>query len=331
MKKNGVLKLFFSQTFSKGKSLHALIKRVLLLLLLLTESNSVLSTNAFNYQGDFFMEKYSQGRLDYVLPKNFKQKGRDQSIYSVKVKEISLNNKSLLEDWTNRVEQFRLKHLASGNNIDTMSVGEILPGFYYAFYHEDDDLDVITVEAHKLIGDNVLCLKYTGMVGKEKNMLRQVSGPAEGYRPNINRGFNIGEGSLTSGPSINEMTFAVFEDDRGMFELSIRTDTVGSYLNKGPLDNIAYEIEGLRIEGIVLKVEQKGERVVAGFPGEEGLVTFENPKEKEANFKFTWFYTGETAKAYKPEIRIKLIGKLDDLEVAKKVWTNLMNSITMRK
>jgi len=172
-------------------------------------------------------------------------------------------------------------------------------------------------------------MKYTGKAGKEDVNLSLLSITAEGYRPDIANGFNIGAGSLVSPPSVNERATAGFEESESHMELDVELNTAGSRLSKGPLENIDEEIQGLGTEGIKLRVLHRRSRRAAGFSGEEALVTIKD--SKESRFRYTWFYAGETANSFKPDTRIQLGGSTEYLEEATAVWNLVIDSMKMRK
>ena len=122
---------------------------------------------------------------------------------------------------------------------------------------------------------------------------------------------------------------AGFKHDKNSLELNISTHVATANLNKHPLDDIDYEIKGLAQDGLTLKVLKNEPREVAGFAGNEGLITYEG-KNEPAQFRFTWFTPGVTADAFKPEILIKVHGPLDKMEEFKMIWEEILRSLKMR-
>ena len=275
--------------------------------------------------------KWSLGRLDFSLPEQFELKGRNQSIFHIEVATIPLEKVSAKEIWNQRIEQLRVQHVSNGFPLDTFTINEIAPDFSIVFYQENKSLHLlVTAEAYKEVGDNILTLKYSGQKGKEDVMREMISLTAADYRPDITNGFNVGAGSLISPPSINEHASATFEDRETRMKLTLYIHTSGPTPSKGPLDSIDDEIKGLGAEGIQLRVIQQVTRKAAGFSGEQGLVEIKSPAQNESGFRYTWFYAGETANGFKPEIRIQLNAKPENQESATMIWEKSLDSMKMR-
>jgi len=276
------------------------------------------------------MKNWSLGRLDISLPEQFKIIGRNQSIYQLQVDTIPLQGKSAQELWDERVNYVRNEHIANGYSLDTFKVTEISPGFSAVFYKGNQSMPfLVTVEAYKPVPGHIFKMKFTGEEGKEDVMLRGISLTADDYRSAIENGFNIGAGSLVSPPSVNESASATFEDNVNHMRLRVYLHTAGSRLSKGPMHNIDEEIKGLGAEGIKLRVLHRRSRKAAGFSGEDALVELKGPMLP--GLRYTWFYAGETANSFKPEIRIQMKSAIENQEEATAVWNLIIDSMKMRE
>lgn len=276
------------------------------------------------------MKNWSIGRLDFSLPEKFKLIGRKQSIYHVLVETFPLQGKSAQRIWEQHLEQVRSQHVSNGFSQDTFNITEISPGFSAVFYNDNPTMPIsVTVEAYKQVQNDIVKMEFTGKQGKEDVMLRVLSIIADGYRPAITNGFNVGAGSLISPPSVNERAAAGFEESETHMELDVELNTAGSRLSEGPLENIDDEMKGLGAERIKLKIIHRRSRKAAGFYGEEALVQIKD--SEESRFRYTWFYAGETANSFKPDTRIQLSGSAKYQEEATAVWDLIINSMRMRK
>lgn len=271
------------------------------------------------------MKQMSLGRFNFSLPKEFELVGRHQSIYHVAVETLPLQDKSPDDIWHKRIKKIKAKKVSSKMLWET----EVHPGFPAVFYQEDPSVPCVTLEAQKTLEDHLLILKYEGKKGMEKDILRLISITAGGYKKGTSKGFNIGVGSLTSKPSLNEHARIRFKNKALQTEVSIDTQTVGRVLNEHPLDDVSNEIKGLALEGIKLKVLKDKKRTVADFPGFEGLVILDAPDE-EPIFRYTWFFQGEPKNSFKPEILITVNGPAKHLESVNEIWENLLKSLHPR-
>jgi hypothetical protein len=276
------------------------------------------------------LKQWSLGRFNFSLPEQLYLAGRNQSIYEVEVSTVPLENQSADSIWKNHLEKIKSENSSTRYPEGIIWTKEVNPGFYAVSYQKDTSVHAVTVKGQAVFGDHLLLLKYSGKLGMEDEILRLISITAGGYRVNDAEGFNVGYGSITSEPGINEHAFASFKNDQGKTEVTINTQTPGKYLSDHPLENISHEIKGIEMEGGKLKVLRDDRRTVADFRGYEGLVIVESPDE-DPIFRYTWFFQGETGNAFKPEILIKMIGPSDQLEIVKETWENLLKSLTIRK
>ena len=272
------------------------------------------------------MKQMSLGRFNFSLPKEFDLVGRHQSIYHVAVETVPLQDKSPDDLWHKRIEKIKAKKVFSKMLWET----EVHPGFPAVFYQEDPSVPRVTLEAQKTLENHLLILKYEGKKGMEKDILRLISITAGGYKKGTSKGFNIGVGSLTSKPSLNEHARIRFKNKALQTEVSIDTQTVGRVSTHHPLDDVSNDIKDLALQGIKLKVLKDKKRTVADFPGFEGLVIFDVPDE-EPFFIYTWFFHGEAGgNSFKPKILIKVTGPAKHLEPVTGILENLLNSLHVR-
>ena len=321
-------KIFFHRFFS-SPLLAGYFCKIFLLLAIIVSIGSCTdfkdTDKSVDYLEGLSMKLISLGRFNFSLPEEFDLLGRHQSIYHVEVVTIALQDKSPDDLWYKRLEKIKAKNVSS----KMLWEREVHPGFPAVFYQVDPSVPSVTLEAQKTLEDHLLILKYEGKKGMEKDILRLISITAGGYKKGIAKGFNIGAGSITSKPSLNEHAFIKFKNKALQTEVSINTQTVGRVLNKHPLDDVSNEVKGLALEGIKLKVLKDKKRTVADFPGFEGRVILDSPDE-EPIFRYTWFFQGETGNSFKPEILIKVIGPAKHIEEVNEIWENLLKSLGLR-
>jgi hypothetical protein len=271
------------------------------------------------------MKPLSLGRFNFNLPDEFDLVGRNQSIYHVEIMTIPLKDKSPADLWYKRIEKIKSEIISS----KMLWEKEIHPDFPAVFYQTDPTVPSVNMEAQKTLKDHILILKYQGKKNMETDMMRLISIIAGGYQQGITKGFNIGAGSITSKPSVNEHAFIKFKHQALQTEVSINTQTAGRVLNVHPLDDVSNEIKGLALEGIKLKVLIDEKKTVAGLPGFEGHVILDSPEE-EPIFRNTWFFQGEQKNSFKPEILIKMTGPEKHIEAVNEIWIKLLKSIRLR-
>ena len=305
------------------------------LIILIVASTGAIRNCTSTDKGEIMEEKTMNqmgfGRFNIVIPEQFQLAGRNQSIYEVDVRTIPIGDRSPDKMWKDRLDTISAEIAASGKTSGKMIwKGEISPGFPAVSYQKKLSVPAATVEAQKRVADYVLLLKYSGELGMEKEMLELLDGTAVGYKPGIPYGFNVGEGSITTELGLYEHAFVSLTDSLLDAEITVNTQTVGNYLNDHPLEDISHDIALFASEGATLKVLINKRRNVAGFDGYEGLVGLDSPDE-ESIFTYTWFFPGETANSFKPEILIKMTGPRRYLDQVKETWENLLKSFSIRK
>ena len=282
-----------------------------------------------NKSGGVKMTDWSLGRIDFSIPSQFELRGRSQSIYHVDVTTNLLNGKTSADVWNEKLKKIKAIHVNATKNNEQITIEEIEPGFPVVAYRENASSQLfITVEGQKTVGNSLLSLKYQGRAGKEKDIMNLLSITAEGYQVGVSHGFNVGAGSVTSKPSVNEYARALFKQVNSV-ELSVTVKTAGKQLEQQPLEDIDHEIKGLARDDMTLKVLKNEEREVAGFLGYEGHITIEG-KDESPQFRFTWFTPGVTADSFRPEILIKVHGPVEKIEEFKPIWEKLLKSLRMR-
>jgi len=288
------------------------------------------NTQQVKNSGDNKMKSWSLGRIDFSIPQQYVLSGRTQNIYYVDVSEIPLEGRKPEDVWISKVKEIKAKHIKAGYKEETTQIKEMEPSFNVIFYQDNPTSpELVKFEAQKTVGDNLLEMSFEGQAGKESDMLRGLSIIANAYHEGVSYGFNVGTGSITSTPGLNEYARAGFKDQEYGTKINVSTRVATKNLNDHPLDDVKYEIKGLAQDGIKLKVLKNVERVVAGFKGYEGHISLESQNE-EPEFRFTWFTPGVTADSFKPEILIKVHGPLKDIEAFKVIWEELLKSLKIR-
>lgn len=305
---------------------------VLILALLLTACFDADKTiRNSNLPGATPMNQYSLARLDYSLPSEFELIGRQQSLSRVQAATFPINDKTLEQIWREHVDQIRKDQISKELPTDTITTGEISSGFPIVFYFANSAVPHrVTAEAYRLVGKDILRLKFTGTKGKEDNIKHLFTIISNDYRSEIPNGFNLGAGSIIGEASVNEGSTVSLKNVETQCHLTIYTQTAGSNLNTGPTDNIEEEIEGLSEEGIKLEMLQQQEKAVAGLGGEEAIISIEDPDSNTTMLRYTWFYAGETTNAFKPEILVKMSCPRSEQKQAEEIWSELIDSLKVR-
>ena len=279
--------------------------------------------------GDVKMKQWSLGRVNFNLPKYFKIINRNHSIYHVEVNTIPINESTADIIWENRLKKIKTINSLAVEGDKSINFIESDTDFPIVIYRENPSMpNLITMETQKNLHKHILTLKFQGKSGKEENIKKLFSITSGGYSAESPYGFNIGLGSLNSKPSRNEFASANFKNDKNL-DVKISIKTAGTYLTKHPLDDIEFEIKGLANEGVSLKVIKDEVRTVAGFKGNEGIISLDDGKEN-SQFRYTWFTPGETADSFRPEILIKVHGPLEDIDSFKTIWEDILSSFEIR-
>lgn len=304
---------------------------ILLIIASIANFKNFCRTNKEDYHmGKLEYNQLSLGRFDFSLPEQFELIGRNQSIYFVEVMTQPIKDISSDSLWHLRLDKIRSENTPREQPLVTVLNEEMINGLQTVSYQKDPSRQVVTVEAQKAFKDHILILTYEGKKGREKDILRLISITVEGYQIGVHRGFNVGFGSITSIPGLHEHAFANFNDKIKQTELTIENQTVGNVFNEHPLDDISDDIKNFALNGIKIKVLKDNRRSVADLPGFEGLITFDGTDE-EPIYRYTWFFQGETANSFKPEILIKMTGPTEHLDIANEIWENLLKSFSPRK
>ncbi len=281
--------------------------------------------------GEKKMKNWSLGRIDFNLSQQYMLSGRIQNIYYVDVTTTSLAGMNAEDVFRNKIKYIKEQHIKAGNKEKSIQIKEIEPGFNAIFYQENSSSpELVKLEAQKIVNNDLLEMSFEGKAGKENEMLRGISIIAKSYHAGISHGFNVGAGSITSTPGLNEYARASFKEHENKIVLNISSQVATPHLNHHPLQDIEDEIKGLTNDGIILKVIKNEERTVAGFNGYEGLISFNDGKE-EPQFRFTWFTPGITADSFSPEILIKARGPLKNIDSFKTIWEELLKSLKIRR
>jgi len=282
-------------------------------------------------QRELTMEYKSIGRLDFNLAEVFAFKGRYQSIYYVDAETIPLAGQAAEDLWKQHINKLQDKLSSEGISLNSLKAFEINPGFNVVFYNTDPESpNSVNIESYKAESDHVLYLKFAGVVSKKENMLRLITLTAGDYHAAIPNGFNVGAGSLIGPPGVNETASISFYDAGRQFSVDIETQTPGPALEENPMSDVQGKIDKLKKDGVEMKSLVQGMRNVAGFSGHESLTSIKKSGQEHASFTYIWFFPGETAKAFRPQIYIKFSGSTSRQQEADIVWSELLNSIRLR-
>lgn len=278
-------------------------------------------------QGDNKMTTWHLGRIGFELPEQFQLTARGQQIYHVNITVISAGSQSAEQHWLSTLSE--IQH--SGEQAHLIKEGILMPGVPSLFYHEKSTLPIeISMVAQKMIGDAVITATFQGKQGYEEDIARLVSYVLDSYQTGYETGFSIGPGVITTKPSRSEHATATFDDPVTDIELSIETQTAGVRLAEEPLADIEEEIAAFSSEDFEMKVLKHKNRIVGGFQGVEGIISF-GDTNKEATLRYTWFTPGTTADSFAPEISIKAVALEKESKVFEQHWTALLDSLVLRR
>lgn len=282
------------------------------------------------------MDQYSCGRFDFNVPKQFKVVGRSHKIYGVDIETVPLDGKEFLDIWNKRIEEVRSLHLKRNYPIESFESREIDSSTHIVFYKKNTILPHnVTTELFKQIDESNF-LKMTlnsAKENKKKKVLRLFSIIDSSYCNGSDKGFNIGVGSLVSSTSVNESAYIGFQDIKNNLDIYIRVHTVGKYLEKARFDNMPWwtTILGIKYEGVKIKVNGRRRKKALGFSGRKGRITMTESATNKKDFSHSWFYPGETANPFKPEISIELHGTTNNEKLASQVLSQILNSLKIRQ
>ena len=281
--------------------------------------------------GDIKMINWSLGRIDFNLPKQYKLLGRSQNIYYVDVSTTPIEKYNFDDIFNKKLNLIKEQYIKMGNEKDSLQIKDVDEKFRAIFYHDDPtNPNVIKLSALMSLEENILAMNFEGQKGKEDDMIRGISIIANSFHKDIPYGFNVGSGSITSTPGLNEYTHSSFNDPTTGITINISTQVATSNLNNHPLYNIKDEIKGLAEDGVILTVIHNQENTVADLNGHEGHISLDDGKN-DTQFRYTWFTQGETANSFKPEILIKAQGPLKNMNSFKTTWNTILKSLKIRE
>jgi hypothetical protein len=169
-------------------------------------------------------------------------------------------------------------------------------------------------------------VKELGQERAEAIVERLVLNVIEAYAPNVERGFCVGYGAITSEPSQNEQALISFAH-RVLPDLHIRfmTRTI-SAPDTSTYSDLHEEsrIAGMTGSEMTVLVEQN--RMVAGLQGKEIRISMV-PGNEPGFVRFTWHYAGVPGRGDQPAIDIMGTASSEHKIVLEAVWESMLESL----
>ena len=285
----------------------------------------------------------SVGRLNFVMPHSFVEIGRSQRIYGTHVITTPLTDTQSAERlWAERIEDARQQHRASGASSSSfrqttselgrrneLGGGTSAPVVF--FRYNADKPDIVRSEAAFATEEEFVNLRYPVLsAGKEENLLRLFNLIFRDYQANSAGGFSIGMGSLHGKPSVKESVRVALRDQDGECNITISTHTAPSTLSESRLGDLP-STGALNWDGTSLRLLEREDSVVMALRGETGVISIQDQTNQEASVEYSWFYAGEEANPFRPEIAIKMICDGRQTNARDRSWNAFLRSFEMRQ
>jgi len=298
----------------------------------ITSNNDTLSTSMVS----------SVGRLNFVMPQSFVEIGRSQTIYGTQVFTTPLTGAQSAEQlWAERIEDVRQQHRASGASSSSfrqttselerrneLGGGTTAPVVF--FQYNADKPDRIRSEAAFATEEEFVNLRYPILLaGKEDNLLRLFYLIFRDYQANSAGGFSIGAGSLHGKPSVKERVRVALRDQDGECKIGISTHIASSTLSESRLSDFP-ATGAINWDGTSLRLLEREDRVVMALRGETGVISIRDQTNQEASVEYSWFYAGEEANPFRPEITIKMICDGRQTNARNRTWNTFLRLFEMR-
>jgi Tle cognate immunity protein 4 C-terminal domain len=266
------------------------------------------------------------GRFRFALPSTMSVSGRSQSIYHVDVSTVPIPPGGAQSLWNARVTQLRAltPQATNGSSVRTFELEPGVPALWSA--KNPDSPQRLNLEVMKVSGNHVLLASRSLDVGEETKMETLVKIVVDAYLPNVNSGFCVGFGSITSEPGLNEQTrIALAHKQLSDLEITLQTQTVARP-DLRTYSDVNEEKDFMAAKGGKLSVLRNHSRSVAALEGKEIWIVAEGPGEPPL-VRFTWHFAGVPQNSSKPMINVVGTAPVKNQLDLEKIWDDLLNSI----
>lgn len=267
------------------------------------------------------------GRFQFTLGSTLLPRGRYQSIYGVEVSTVAAAPGQATLLWAERLAALRSGPKPPGAAERILRGFELLPAVPAVLYHETpDNPGLVTLLAGKPFGDHLLLVARSADVAAAANLEKLVRGVVLGYRPAGQQGFDVGFGTLTSEPGVNEearltLTHAALPE----FDIRFDSHNVREPERADPLQDFEQDRQRLA-GGVALSLLRNQPRRAAGLEGREGWVQFAY-KTGENSLRLSWSYPGVAGQATTPAIMIVATARQQDRPALAAAWDMMLGSM----
>lgn len=275
------------------------------------------------------MSAWCIGRFRMVLPESLKLTGRSQSIYGVDVRTLPTGSKGAEMLWAEQLARIRALQPPEGAQTAVIRRFDLLSNTPAVWYLDSKVFSRSRrLEAMKTETDHVLLLGSVTDRGREEQLEALMKIVVKNYVPNVDRGFCVGHGSITSVPGeIEESRASFLHAVLPEFDLRFETGTVRESSTEHPLSEIEAVQKEVSRNGGQLKVLKRNARIVADLEGEEGLISLMEATNAVPTLFYSWHFPGVATRSDRPQITIKASAKaIHDSELGV-VWERLLASV----
>lgn len=197
------------------------------------------------------------GRFQFLVPNDLEVTGRGQSTYETRVNTRLLPQggiRAFVDSEVARIQALTPPVGVAKTLIRSFDLQPDIKGIWY--FSDPDDRDIRELEAIKAENDYAVVAVRSSLAGKEAIVEKLVAAVAASYVRTTDRGFCVGDGSLTIDPGRTEETLISMKyRNVQRFELRFRTTTVSEPDNQtySSVDEEKQVIEGLHGSMTVLK------------------------------------------------------------------------------
>jgi hypothetical protein len=257
------------------------------------------------------------GRFSFVAPEAMDATGRSQSMYGTNVTTIPVPSGGIDAYWTSRLAQM----------VAVSRVFELLPGVKGAWSARNRAFPkLLTLEIVQPVSGGLILVDRQADAGKENTAETLVKAIINSYVPASDRGFCVGNGAITLGPSQNEQVrLTLGESGSPEIELRFETRTVREPDMKTYSD-VDEEKSVASAHGGTLTVLRDQRRSAAGLPGQEIWIFAAVPGDNPG-LRFSWHYPGVGASGTQPSINIVGSAPVEKKVQLEAIWESVLTSL----
>jgi len=272
------------------------------------------------------------GRFRFLLPAALVVQGRSQSIYRAEAGTVAIPPGTADAWWAAKLATLRRgKRPAGVADIIIRPLAVPAPEMRGVLHYAGPDTpELQTVLVMKPFADHLVHISRQTEADGVPEIEKMVLGTIASYVPGGREGFDIGHGSLTSVPGVNEQARIAFRHaSLPKLELDFDTRTVRAPEKEDPLAGVEQDQQRLAAAGQTLTVLRNQRRSVAGLPGMEGRLLLKAIPPADSLLRYSWSHPGVAALPTAPAIMVVASAPQRDQAALEAAWEQLLGSLQL--